>query len=278
MQVVYHPRCRPSGRLLEQALIHIDTPWVLNWGKGYDSQPNLINNAEKVRVAYDKKQALLTMRDAGNVSMPHIASNAEEAFRMVSEGKRIVGRTDHHRSGSGLFICRNTADVTQSVSRGATHWLEFVDVAKEFRVHVFDGKVIKTSEKIGGRGEIRTHRNGWTFRNPTVSFEERQPLRKQARRAVKALGLDFGAVDVGLTSDGIAYVFEVNTAPGLTSQTSSTIRHYVDAIERFVNDHNPNERPQMPEPEPEPVHVPTREEIARQLLLDNPHLCSFITN
>ena len=117
---------------------------------------------------------------------------------------------------------------------GATHWLQRVDAAHEYRVHVVAGKVIKTSEKLGGAGWVRAKSNGWTFRSPTTTFEERAPVRLAARRAVRSLGLDFGAADVLVDRDG-GCMLEVNTAPSVADPTSTTFDRYVEAITRLVN-------------------------------------------
>ena len=83
---------------------------------------------------------------------------------------------------------------------------------------------------------MRSWDNGWRFKVPTTSFEERKPVRRAARRAVRSLGLDFGAVDVLVDADGKVYVLEVNTAPGIVGIIeTSTFARYVEAITRLVN-------------------------------------------
>jgi glutathione synthase/RimK-type ligase-like ATP-grasp enzyme len=48
---------------------------------------------------------------------------------------------------------------------------------------------------------------------------------------VKALGLTFGAVDLGLTPTGKFKILEVNRAPGIEG---STIEAYVKAINKWI--------------------------------------------
>ena len=52
-----------------------------------------------------------------------------------------------------------------------------------------------------------------------------------AIKAVQALGLDFGGVDIVETPDGTGYVIEVNTACGLHG---TTITKYCEAINKYV--------------------------------------------
>ena len=59
----------------------------------------------------------------------------------------------------------------------------------------------------------------------------RQPHRDLAHRACEALGLQFGAVDIGEQVDGSLVVLEVNRAPGLED---GTVARYAGAITRWM--------------------------------------------
>ena len=54
-----------------------------------------------------------------------------------------------------------------------------------------------------------------------------------AIKAVRALGLDFGAVDLILADDTKSYVLEVNTGPAL--ETASNLDLYIQAFKRVIN-------------------------------------------
>lgn len=112
----------------------------------------------------------------------------------------------------------------------------------EYRVHVFGGQVIHRSIKLrrnreDGQGErnptlVRNVNNGWVYGNTENVPAQVDDL---AVRAVAALGLDFGAVDI-LYYDGAqpeALALEVNTAPGLSPE-SSALHAYRDAIIRLI--------------------------------------------
>jgi D-alanine-D-alanine ligase-like ATP-grasp enzyme len=90
--------------------------------------------------------------------------------------------------------------------------MEWVDVDREFRVHVFNGKSIRVSEK----DFLDEDRKQYLTIKPTV--DRRRHIRDAAKEAVAALGLDFGTVDV-LADDEQAFVLEVNAAPGLGGST-----------------------------------------------------------
>ena len=117
-----------------------------------------------------------------------------------------LARSQHHRQGQDLIRgCR------------PYYWVKRLDLTCEFRVHVFRGQSIRLGMKIPGDNAhpwIRSCRHGWRIsygsdaQNAYVSG-----VRSIAKRAVEALGYDFGAVDVGVGRGAV--VLEVNTAPGL---------------------------------------------------------------
>ena len=79
--------------------------------------------------------------------------------------------------------------------------------------------------------KVRNHDNGFIF--VRGGFTAPDAVLEEARRAIKALGLDFGAVDI-IWNDkqGKAFVLEVNTAPGLEGQT---IEDYAEGFRRLFN-------------------------------------------
>lgn len=109
-------------------------------------------------------------------------------------------------------------------------------ITEEFRIHSFKGKSIRAGKKVPREGFeqtrhpwIRSFDGGWRIHYD--SFESDKALRGLAAGAVAALGLDFGAVDVGRTSAGALLVLEVNRAPGLEG---GTITAYVNAIQKWL--------------------------------------------
>lgn len=101
------------------------------------------------------------------------------------------------------------------------------NIVEEYRLHMFRGKSIRAGRKVAnatrpdGRTAphqwIRSYDAGWVIRYD--GFESTKPMRKLARAALKALGLDFGAIDIGKKADGTLIVLEVNRAPGVEGGT-----------------------------------------------------------
>lgn len=114
---------------------------------------------------------------------------------------------------------------------------------QEYRVHIFRGTSIDFVQKKRRNGAreqenyenfgryIRNHGDCWVFARSGVELPE--CAEREARAAVEALGLDFGAVDL-LVRDDRAYILEVNSAPGL-DENGTTLTKYVEAISNYVN-------------------------------------------
>lgn len=105
---------------------------------------------------------------------------------------------------------------------------------REWRVHVFEGVITYVQKKIRRNGyhdlstyreDIRNHHTGWVY---SSNFQNAPPdqVLIQAHKAVSALGLNFGAVDL-ISKNTNAWVLEVNTAPGLTGTTLETYTHNI---------------------------------------------------
>lgn len=135
-------------------------------------------------------------------------------------------RANNHVGGNDLMTRPTRPDF----------WVKKLDLVEEFRVHSFQGRSIRAGVKRVRDGFqnphpwIRSYDGGWSIVYDGVT--SRQEHRDLAHRAVQALGLDFGAVDIGRTRQGQLIVLEVNRAPGLEG---GTISRYAGAIRRWVD-------------------------------------------
>jgi glutathione synthase/RimK-type ligase-like ATP-grasp enzyme len=77
---------------------------------------------------------------------------------------------------------------------------------------------------------VRSNRLGWKF----VKVKKVDAgLEKEAIKSLKAIGLDFGAVDCCIDASGKPWIIEVNTGPGLEE---STFDIWVGAFEEKINE------------------------------------------
>lgn len=103
---------------------------------------------------------------------------------------------------------------------------------REYRVHVFNGEVIAMYEKVPFEDDIKL------FKSFNCNFKLVDPERSRCNKdnqnecikAVNALGLLFGGVDLIRDKDQNVFVSEVNSAPSLNS---TNIDRYVTKITEY---------------------------------------------
>lgn len=207
---------------------------VINWGfAGTFDGRITYNQPEAIRNASDKRRSFRLFNDH-NVPTLRWTTSQGAADIWGRGGSRVYGRTASGMAGEGIVVYEpNTAVGVHEL------YTEGFATKREFRVHVVGGKAVHTMEKKKVRDYegtpdplVRSHRRGWVFciRNldpiPTT-------VQQAAVRAVQALGLDFGGVDIGLDVRNNVVVFEVNTAPGLEG---STIPAYINRFKEMINE------------------------------------------
>jgi carbamoylphosphate synthase large subunit len=209
---------------------------LINWGH---SNPwfstvgvTVLNKPEAVAIASNKLLSFNKMKEAG-VSIPEFTNDINVAKGWIENGRIALCRTLlRANSGRGIFIAKESTDLIQ-----APLYVKYIRKEKEYRLHVFKEKVIDLVEKRrrSNFGEnpvynkyIRSYEQGWIMARDGVSVSDE--TKAEAIKAVKALGLDFGAVDVVINSKGKPVVLEVNTAPGIMG---TTLTRYKEAIKEW---------------------------------------------
>ena len=204
---------------------------VVNWGstapfKFLRQQPRVaLNPPEAVKRASNKLTAFEIM--SPTVRVPTYTTDIEVArgWNCTLFARKTL--TGH--SGEGIVVVFKGDQIPD-----APLYVQYIFKESEYRVHVCNGQVIDTQRKIKDPEQdvvtwkIRSHANGFIFvRNGVENVLDRDTI---AINAVKALGLDFGAVDIVVDKNGQHYVLEVNTAPGLEGQT---VNSYVEAFRAY---------------------------------------------
>lgn len=206
---------------------------IINWGHSnprFDtSLVTIINQPTAVKLASNKLTAFKRFAEAG-VNTVKFTTSYDEAVQWINDGFRVFARFIlNGSSGRGIVVAENV----ESLPRNAPLYTRYFKKKKEFRVHIFNGEIIDYAEKRARLDKgptfspyIRSHDHGWIFARDGIT--EIQSVKDEALKAVAALGLDFGAVDV-VWSDRKTLVLEVNTAPGLTG---TTLTRYIEAIKK----------------------------------------------
>lgn len=165
--------------------------------------------------------AFQAFQAAGIEEIPSFTTERAVASTWVLGGSVVVCRTSlNGHSGAGITVAAREEDLVD-----APLYVLYRKKKLEYRVHVAFGQVIDVQQKrkrSDYAGDIdyavRNHHTGWVYcREGVVDAPARDSL---AVRAVSALGLDFGAVDIIYNEYlNCYYLLEVNTAPGLEGTT-----------------------------------------------------------
>lgn len=211
---------------------------VINWGNSNIPDWNnpfltVLNKYESVANAINKISCFQIL-DAAGVRVPKYTTNYHESLNFLADNGIIVCRTVvTGRRGAGIVLAKTADDVVLHAPLYTRH----VRHKTEYRVFVVKDKVIDVVEKRKRRGveninSLIRNAGDWVFCRDGIQVPD--DVIKQALDAIQALQLDFGAVDVAYrVRDDLAYVLEVNTAPGFESD-STTASSFINAFKELV--------------------------------------------
>ena len=197
---------------------------VINWGNtqapAWGGEHIQLNKCKNVQIAVDKRLTFRAFKHH-NVSHPDWTEDYNEAIAWINRGDTVLcRRTVHGHGGDGIVVATTVGELVDSPL-----YVKYKKKLKEFRVHVFKGQVIDLTEKRKRNHrenintQIRSAANGWVFCHQDIVVPD--GLLEESIKAVAALGLDFGGVDIIWNQhENKCYILEVNTAPGVEETTA----------------------------------------------------------
>lgn len=201
---------------------------VVRWGHSGGSEfPRVVNKAESIIKAADKPLALRLMAAAG-VNVPTMYTSGAHLPRET--GVRYVIRPDSHAEGSDFTLVNGGQAVPQGF-----HATRFISPTREYRYWFTPFSAI-TSRRVprtsAGQSESDPCRSKWGYAAIRTPYQKQK---EQAQKAIQALGLDFGAIDMLWSeSDSKWWTLEVNSAPSLDRQDVRSFM--VDGINRRIRE------------------------------------------
>lgn len=192
----------------------------------------VLNQASAIKLAGDKLLAIEAMASEGIPTVPFYRT-WEQAQAAARGTGVILGRTKHGMRGQGI-----TVYTPGNRPRVAHEWYSmYQEPTREIRLHVVDGEVIHIQGKYldfpqlaSKNPYVRNHESGYRYRTPKQKI--RSQRQEMAIEAVRALGLNFGAVDMLLFgNEADPMVLEVNTAPACSPLTA---QRYAEALARII--------------------------------------------
>ena len=207
---------------------------IINWGGGQfssrDWKAEWLNHPTNIANAVEKLTAFQLFSGA-DVPHPAWTFHISVAKRWLEDGHVVLARrTQSGMMGQGISLLNNPRQEIPSAEFYSKH----VQHDEEYRVHVFNGMLVNIGKKVALRPNANMMvRNAdereWDFQHVETAPHE---VLTVGISAVMALGLNFGAADVGFRRrDSKSYVFEVNSAPGVGH---NTITRYANVFRRYL--------------------------------------------
>ena len=208
---------------------------VINWGasqieRAFPNLQKIYNPPKAVANAANKLSTFKLLEKAG-VSIPLFTTERDVATGWLAKNDVVARTILTGHSGAGIEITSKGNEELPD----AKLYTEYIPKRHEYRIHVFNGNAFFVQRKAR-KQEVPDEEVNWKVRNLAGGFifankdvEVGDEAKIQAVKAVKALNLDFGAVDIVYNEKKQQYyVLEVNTACGLEG---TTLEKYVEQFE-----------------------------------------------
>lgn len=207
----FPPTAESLANLLGWDLVSITYPnngdIVVNWGRNMEDNPNA--HILNVHAPKDKATAFQELQDA-TVSVP--------PFILGS----YITRALRHRGGNDI----------REYSGRRRFVVKAIDKVKEYRIEVFQGNAFRGHIKYPPSQPIfnwnRDNSEWETHGYRTMREAVGDSVITEAKKAVSALGYDFGAVDLITDAEGQVYVLEVNSAPAINEAGLGKYRYRIN--------------------------------------------------
>lgn len=207
---------------------------ILNWGNYRVPHPVTFNQPEAVRICTSKTRTYKVLAQAGVPTVEWTASRSE-AQRWLTEGSIVFHRAvDSGARGVGITVLGPDSP-HESLPQGGFFTKKIS--GREFRVYCVGDQVTSILEKrqrlgIDADPHVRSYANGYVFCRNHRSPIDRDLFTNTSVRALQAVGLDFGGIDVILKNDGTLHVLEINSAPGITG---TALQEMCGAFRALIN-------------------------------------------
>ena len=195
-----------------------DANFIVNYGRQGMEDIAQVN----AKVRGDKLYQLNVIKRAG-ILVPDIypLTYGMDRFSFPRYMYPLLARKVKHSKGKDIIFLKTRGSWRRRQRRVATrHFIvKYVPKAEEFRVHVLGNEITGISKKVKYEGCLSPHPHVWSRDRGWIQVDYEgqytERLKELGIKAIKALNLDFGAIDVMLGRNGLFYVLEVNTAPRL---------------------------------------------------------------
>lgn len=199
--------CDRDLELLDGRLIPVISGRVIHWdSRIHILADEVINNYQQVKLSRNKKESRKVLGDL----------TLNTWYRLKDIKYPCVIRPGRHHGGMLFFVCNTAREALVAIGH-CRNWYAstLIQKTKEYRVFVFNGKVIKVTRRYAPE-------DGGIAWNPSLGGSITRVLKESwpseviniAIKAGEVLQLGWYAADVAVDTNR-PYVLECNTAPGI---------------------------------------------------------------
>ena len=187
-------------------------PMAINYGCEKSKLPKSLNTSNCLNYnSEDVGDKVKCFEIFDSLNIPHPALIIDPA----NYDAPFLGRKNKSSQGNGITKFKPKSENWNKY--GCDFFVEYIEVVKEFRVHIFRGQIICEFNKDFSHCKQFIHSK--QFGSKLVFGKLDSPYRYDIIDAsIKALhgcGLDYGAVDIIADENGKWYILEVNSAPSM---------------------------------------------------------------
>ena len=236
LKVLYHRTTSVTAQNLARALGigYTKSPGenevvAIRWGSSVEHCNDIaLNPPEAVELAADGLRSLEVLHESAvpSVQISRDPPEEDSVYPLIARGKI------NHIAGNDIEF---VTCYEEAINSGAKYFTHYRKADKELRVHVFNGEPLRVFRKVPRENDadmvIKTSEHGWGYHitNHKKYYHRAQSI---AVKAVEALGLNSGGVDMGWNEEDREYfVFEVNSGPALNSVT---LEHYAEKFREYL--------------------------------------------
>jgi len=189
---------------------------IVSWGKTFPLRDMAVHSLNTHIV--NKRNAFNMLKDS------NCRDNIPKYWDYLVEVNcfPVFGRNYSHTQGQDIIIIDSEEDITDDLFCSA-FYVQYIPKISEFRVHVFHEEILRIDKKVKIEGreytdeelKVRCSNNGWRQIRYNKEGRYYNALADLGIKAVRAIGYDFGAVDIIIDRERRPIILEINSAPAL---------------------------------------------------------------
>lgn len=235
---------------------------IINWGRTVphdrvpENEPNLLNRFSAVAKASNKLSCFNAL-SAEEVSTLAFTTDRDAAQEMLAASPTNSIYCRHKLSGkggAGIEVIKTGEQVPEAplYTLGLTEWSEWrlhcgIDSQGATTIILLQQKVKRDTggQDVGQGSDIRNHESDFIFKKRDLVVPEEEQLHSVGGAALRALGLDFGAIDMAFTEEGLWRIIEVNTAAGLAGTSNEPYADFFNERQTSLLSPSPPVEPEV---------------------------------